>query len=139
MKIGQNNSKRQLTLYYDSKSDLGRKTYAAAQATKLDLMTINLSETKVSGTEWMKLAQALDKTVPELIDQKHNVFKNIYGNEEFELTSEDAIKIIEKHPETLIFPIAVRGDRCIQIEEPGHIRYLFDTDSKGTNITNDNH
>lgn len=139
MKIGQNNSKRQITLYYDSKSELGRKTYAAAQATKLDLMTVNIAETKVSGTEWMKLAEALDKPVLALIDQTHTVFKSIYGDEEVDLNSEDAVKIIEKHPETLIFPIAIRGDRCIQIKEPGHISYLFDTDSQGTNITNKNH
>ncbi|HLS29735.1 MAG TPA: hypothetical protein VK021_02645 [Flavobacteriaceae bacterium] len=139
MKKGRHKNKRQLTLYYDSKSELGRKTYATAQASNLDLFTVNLAETKVSGTTWMKLARALNKTVPELIDQQHNVFKSIYGNEEVELTAEDAIKIIVKHPETLIFPIAVRGDRCIQIEDPGDIHYLFDTDSRGTNITNKNY
>src|SRR5690625_3059462 len=90
--------KRQITLYYDSKSELGRKTYAAAQATNADLFTVNIAETKVSGTEWAKLAKALNKQVPDLIDQDHNVFKTIYGNEKVELFVDDAIKIIEKHP-----------------------------------------
>jgi len=127
--------KRQITLYYDSKSESGRKTYAAAQATNADLFTVNIAETKVSGTEWAKLAKALNKQVPDLIDQDHNVFKTIYGNEKVELSVDDAIKIIEKHPETLIFPIAIRGNKCIQCKQPGDIHYLFDPDSQGTNLT----
>lgn len=131
------NNKRQITLYYDSTTQLGLKTYAAAQASNLDLLAIDISRNKVSGTQWVKLADKMHKNVTELLDQKHNVFKGLYGNDEVILTEEDAIKIIQKHPETLIFPIAVRGDRCIQCKNPGDIHYLFDPDSKGTNLTKD--
>lgn len=133
--ISMNATKRQITLYYDSTTQLGLKTYAAAQATKQDLLAIDISKNKVSGTQWVKLAAKMNKNVTELLDQDHNVFKGLYGNEKVILTEEDAIKIIQKHPETLIFPIAERGDRSIQCINPGDIHFLFDPDSQGTNLT----
>lgn len=128
-------NKRQITLYYNSKSELGKKTYAAAHAGKLDLLGIDISRNKVSGTQWVKIADKLNKNVTQLIDQEHSVFKNLYGKESVIITEEDAIKIIQSHPEIIVFPIAVRGNKGIVCKNPGDIHFLFDPDSKGTNVT----
>ncbi len=129
-----NRDKKQITLYYNSKNELGKKTYAAAKATKADLLAINVAKNKVSGTEWTKIADAMNLEILDLIDQNHNVFKNIFGKEKVDLSTKDALKLIEKNPEILVYPIAVNGNKYVQIRNASEMRKLFSPDSKGTNL-----
>lgn len=127
-------SNRQITLYYDSTSKLGKQAYADAQATKAAVLPLDVTSEKVSGTTWIRLAKKLDLDVGELINQDHPVFKNLYGNEKVDLSVEDILKVLEKHPETLVYPIAVRGDKAILVKQSTDMRKLKYPDSKGTNL-----
>src|SRR5699024_9049813 len=113
-----------------------KKTYAAAQATKEDLLAINIAKNQVSGTEWTKLAEDMNLDILDLIDQNHNVFKNIYGKEKVNLSTKDALKLIKQNPEILAYPIAVCRDKTVQIRNASEMRKMFSPDSKGTNLTN---
>lgn len=125
---------RQITVYFDPTTKLGRQALADAQASNAEVLGINILATNVTGTEWMKLADGLEVEALDLVHQDHPVFKNIYGNKKVDLSSNDALKILEKHPEVLVYPIAKRGDNYIQFKQSTDMRKLRHPDSKGTNL-----
>lgn len=127
-------SNRQITLYYDSTSKLGKQALADAKSSRAEVQDIDILNTKVSGTEWAKIADALNLDVLDLINQDHAVYKNLYGSEKVDLDTTDAIKILEKHPETLVYPIAIRGNYAVQIKQSTDMRKLKNPDSQGTNL-----
>ncbi|WP_304038378.1 ArsC family transcriptional regulator [Mesonia mobilis] len=120
---------RQLTVYYDSKSELGKKVRAHAESSKLKVLPVDLLQSNLTGTEWAEVAELLGVTVDQLIDQDHPIFKEIYGEKHVELDENDAIKVLEKNPETLVFPIGIRGNRAIQVKQSNDLKSLFDTDT----------
>lgn len=120
---------RQLIVYYDSKSDLGRKVRAHAESSNLKVLPIDLLESNLTGTEWAEIAEMLGVTVDQLIDQDHPIFKEMYGDDQVELDENDAMKILAKHPETLVFPIGIRGERAVQVKQSNDLKALFDTDT----------
>lgn len=120
---------RQLTVYYDSKSELGKKVRAHAESANLQVLTIDLLENNLTGTEWTEIAEMLGVTVDQLIDQDHPIFKELYGNDKVDLDENSAIKILEKNPETLVFPIGVRGNKAKQVKHSNGLKDLFDTDT----------
>jgi len=128
------NSNRQITLYYNATSILGKQALADAKATNAQLREIDITKEKVSGTEWVKVAKLLDLSIMDLINQEHSVFKNIYGNKTVNLSEEDGLKILEKHPETLVYPIAIRGRKGILVKQSTDMRKLKSNNSKGTNL-----
>ena len=122
-------NQRQLTVYYDSKSELGKKVRAHAESSKLKVLPVDLLQSNLTGTEWAEVAELLGVTVDQLIDQDHPIFKEIYGEKHVELDENDAIKLLEKNPETLVFPIGIRGNRAIQVKQSNDLKSLFDTDT----------
>ena len=120
---------RQLTVYYDSKSELGKKVRAHAESSKLKVLPVDLLQSNLTGTEWAEVAELLGVTVDQLIDQDHPIFKEIYGEKHVELDENDAIKVLEKNPETLVFPIGIRGNRAIQVKQSNDLKSLFDSDT----------
>lgn len=125
-------SDREIILFYDSLSELGKKCRAQAESAGVHVKIIDLLNEKVTGTEWAKIAELLGKDVQELINQDHPIFKELYGDDKVELNENGAITILEKHPETLVFPIAIRGNRAIQAKGSSSIAKLIDPD--GGNI-----
>ena len=120
---------RQLIVYYDSKSDLGRKVRAHAESSDLKVLPVDLLESNLTGTEWAEIAEMLGVTVDKLIDQDHPIFKEKYGNDHVELDETDAMKVLANNPETLVFPIGVRGNRAVQVKQSNDLKTLFDSDT----------
>lgn len=122
---------RELTLYYDSQSELGKKCRVVAESSGAQVLTVDLSRTKLTGTEWAELAGMLEVGIIDLIDQEHPIFKELYGDEKVDVDENDALKILENNPETLVFPIAIRGNRAIQAKNASAVSKLADPDSSG--------
>lgn len=120
---------RQLTVFYDSKSELGKKIRVRAEASDLKVLPIDLLQTNLTGTEWAEVAEMLGVTVDQLIDQDHPIFKELYGKDHVDLDENDSIKVLEKNPETLVFPIGVRGQRAVQVKQLSDLNPLFDADT----------
>ena len=120
---------RQLTVYYDSKSELGKKVRAHAESSKLKVLPVDLLQSNLTGTEWAEVAELLGVTVDQLIDQDHPIFKELYGKDHVDLDENDSIKVLEKNPETLVFPIGVRGQRAVQVKQLSDLNPLFDADT----------
>ncbi|NCT17056.1 MAG: hypothetical protein COZ75_03895 [Flavobacteriaceae bacterium CG_4_8_14_3_um_filter_34_10] len=105
-------SERQINFYYYPGHKLAKDCLAYAASSDAILNAINIEKTKITGTQWVELAEKLGKNVTDLLETEHPVYAELYGKDS-RVSQEDAIKILQNHPEVLIYPIAVRGDKAI--------------------------
>lgn len=112
-------SNRQITLFYNSKSDRAKHTLAYAKAEGLPILEIDILKTPLTGTQIAELAERLHIEIKDLVNQKHPAYKSRLEHTDF--SSEDWIKMIRKNPEIMKQPIALRGKITILVETPTDI------------------
>lgn len=122
-------SDREITLFYDSREELGKKCKAVLAAAGENTSAFDLSRNNISSTEWTEIAGLLDKNINDLIAKDHPKFTEKFGKDHVELEEHDAIKVLENNPEVLVFPIAIRGKRALQIKSTQELGKLMDTDT----------
>ncbi len=116
---------RQIKLYYNSETSLGKQVRAYIEASEKKIQTIDISKTKLTGLQWLEIADMLNIHIAELINQKHPDFIQIYGDKKINLEQEDWLKLIEKHPIIISYPIIINGKEFIQIKSPSEFaKYL---------------
>ena len=116
---------RQLTLYYHSESSLGKQALAYLNASDRDINPIDISKTKVTGTQWVDIAKNLNMPLSELIDQDHPDFESNYDSPN-NLSTDDWIKVIQNSPIALRYPILINGQKYNIIETPSEISKLLE-------------
>ncbi|MGM0636418.1 MAG: arsenate reductase family protein [Bacteroidota bacterium] len=122
-------NKHQITLYFHPDSQLGTKSLAVAKSSNAKVHTVDLSKTKLTGTEWAELADLLNKNIQELIEKEHPAYTDKY-EKNVDLDKDSAIKILQNSPEVMSFPIAVRGEKAVQATNSTSLLSLQDSDSK---------
>ena len=116
------------TFYYNSNSNVDKQTLAYIQDSVKKTLTLDISKTKVSDTQWIEIAAKLNIAVAELINKEHPDFTKNYDNKAV-LTDEDWIKVIQNNPEVLANSILVIEDKFYKIETPSQVRQLLGTNS----------
>jgi arsenate reductase len=112
-------SKRQITLFYSSKSVKAKQTLAYAKAEGLPIQEIDVLRSKLTGTQIVELANRLHMEVADLVNQEHPSYKSNFEHHNF--STIDWIKMIRHNPEIMKQPIALRGDTTILVETPTDI------------------
>ncbi len=112
-------SERQITLFYNSKSERAKQTLAYAQTEGLPIQKIDILKTPLTGTQIAELSDRLTIKVKDLVNQDHPAYTSKFQQHEF--SSEDWIKMIQHNPEIMKQPIAIRGDNTILVETPTDI------------------
>ncbi|AUC86649.1 hypothetical protein CW731_04745 [Polaribacter sp. ALD11] len=112
-------SNRQITLFYSSKSVRAKQTLAYVKAEGLPILEIDILRAKLTGTQIVELADRLHLKVADLINQEHPEYKSHFEHHNF--STNDWVKMIQKNPEIMKQPIALRGDRTILVETPTDI------------------
>lgn len=112
-------SKRQITLFYNSKSVRAKQTLAYAKSEGYKLKEIDILKTKLTGTQLAELAEKLHIEVVDLVNQDHPAYTSHFDHHNF--STNDWIKMIQHNPEIMKQPIALRGDKTILIETPTDI------------------
>ncbi len=118
----------QLNLYYNSDHKLSKEALAYAESSDAKLNAVDISKTKVTGTQWVEIAEKLGKKVDELLEKDHPVFKEKF-DKDVEFGTEDAVKVLQNNPEVLVYPIATRGDKAILVKMMTDILKLTKPDS----------
>ncbi|MFL0353699.1 arsenate reductase family protein [Xanthomarina sp. GH4-25] len=120
--------KRKIILYYHSENQLGKQAYSYLQATNKKILAVDISKTKVTGTQWLEISENLHTILSKLINQEHPNFRDYYDSG-ITLDKEDWIKVLQKHPETLRCPILINGENYHLIETPSEVsKYLENED-----------
>lgn len=127
--ISKDNNK--ITIYYHSGTSIGEQTRAYVQASEKKLHEVDIAKTNVTGTQWAELAEGLDKKIADLIDQNHPRFKEEYGKENIDLDEHDWMRVLEKEPQVLRYPIIINGQEYLQIESAADFKKYIEPDSAG--------
>ena len=119
-----------IKLYYSSETSIGKQTLGYIDDSEKDQLAIDIQKTNVTGTQWKEIAEKLGKSIGDLIDKDHPAFTDIY-DDSTSLDETDWIKVLNKRPETLAYPILVLGEDYHQIENPSDVEKLLNGTSKG--------
>jgi len=126
-------SSRQIVLFYNSKEKRHRECLAYAESAEAEVLPIDISKTRVTGTQWAEVADFMGVKVTELTDTSHPDFTAAYA-EDTEPTADGIIKLLQNNPETLTDPIAVCGKKAIKANTYADILDLHGGDSGKVNI-----
>ncbi|MEO6348119.1 MAG: hypothetical protein ABIO60_09455 [Aquaticitalea sp.] len=124
----------EIKLYYHSDNSLGKQTFGYVQSSNRKILAIDISQTKVTGTQWVELAKNLGIRIDQLINKEHPDFSQHY-DEHTNLEDEDWLKILDKMPIVLTYPIAIIGKKYVQLKGPGDFVKYIEPDSKGLEET----
>ncbi|RIV43619.1 hypothetical protein FQ017_12690 [Flagellimonas pelagia] len=120
---------RELNLYYNADSSIGMQTLAFVQASKKKVLAVDLSKTKVTGTQWAELADLLGISIKDLINTEHPDFIKLYGKNNDLASDDDWIKVLQKNPSVVTQPILVNGNRAMQVNTPSDVMVFLDEES----------
>jgi arsenate reductase-like glutaredoxin family protein len=123
--------KKQITLYYSSENSLGKQIHAYVESSEKKHLAIDISKTNVTGTQWAELAGGLNKHISELISTDHPDFKAKYNDENPDLDDNDWLKILNKNPSLLKYPIIVIGEEFIELKSASDFKHYMEPDSAG--------
>lgn len=110
---------RQITLYCIEESVKAKQTLAYAQAEGVSVLIIDISKTRITGSQIIEIANRLKVEINDLIDFDNDVF--LSESEPLHLSSRDWIKMIQHTPEILKQPIAIWGDKTLLVNTPTDI------------------
>jgi arsenate reductase len=116
-------NQRQITFYYNPDSSVAKKALGYLQEAEVPVLTINLLDKPLTGSQWLEIADGLGMEISELVLKDHPVFTKQYLDAD--LSVEDWLKIIRKHPEIVDQPIAVRGEKILLVRTPTEILQLL--------------
>ncbi len=125
----------EIKLYYNSENSLGKQTNAYVQASEKRILAIDISRTNVPGTQWAEMAENLGIKVDELINKEHPNFTQNYDSDA-NMEQHDWLKILDKMPIVLNYPIAIIGKEFVQLKSPSDFVKYIDADTKGIDDQN---
>lgn len=123
--------KKQITLYYSSENSIGKQLNAYVESSGKDNLTIDISKTNVTGTQWAELADGLGKKISELVNTEHPDFKDVYGEDTIDLDDDGWLKILNKYPSFLKNAIVIKGEEYIELTSASDFKQYIDPDSAG--------
>jgi arsenate reductase-like glutaredoxin family protein len=119
----------EIKLYYHSDNSLGKQTNAYVESSDKKILTIDISQTKVTGTQWIEIARNLGVTVDQLINKEHPDFSQNY-NDDADMNEDDWLKVLDKMPIVLTYPIAIIGKKFVQLKGPADFVKYMEPDSE---------
>jgi arsenate reductase-like glutaredoxin family protein len=124
------NNDNEIRIYYSSETSIGKQAYAYVVSSEKKVLGIDVSKTKVPGSHWAEMAEALNMGIEKLINREHPDFIKHYGNKNIDLDQHDWLRILENHPETLAFPIVIMGKKVIKIKTPSDFVKYMESDTR---------
>lgn len=122
---------KQITLFYNSETSVGKQTLGYVESSEEEILTVDISKTKVTGTQWAEIASNLKVGIGDLVDQEHPDFKKAYGPDNIDLDEHDWLRILEKTPSVLAYPVVMHGNRTLIIKNPSDFAKYIENDSAG--------
>ncbi|MCR1023433.1 hypothetical protein NQT66_01345 [Cellulophaga baltica] len=124
-------NKNKITLFYNSENSIGKQCYGYVQASDKEVLGIDISKTNITGTQWAELAEKLEIPVKQLIDTEHPDFVELYGDKAIDMEAHDWIKILDKNPKLVQFPVLVFGENYYQLTSGADFKKYLEANSAG--------
>ena len=118
-----------LNLYYSSESNIGKKVHTYLTSTEKKLLAIDVTKTNVTETQWISISKNLGIHIKNLIDTNASDL-SFKDKDIANFTETDWLKILDKTPEVLNFPIVIHNDKYYQIKDAQDALQFIENDSK---------
>ena len=121
--------KREITIIYNTNDSRDKQTFGYLSASEKSLSPIDISNQKLTGTQWAEVSTRLNKSLNALINSE-----KIEGNIE-SFSDDDCIKILRENPDVLDGAIVFTTDKAEQIKNPSKVLEFLDPDSAAIDKT----
>ncbi|QNL21575.1 glutaredoxin [Hyphobacterium sp. CCMP332] len=109
----------EIVLFYDPRSDKGKKTLAYAKSLSNHVNDIDIFNTQLTTTIWKEIINRLNLKPKELMDRSSKYYhEHIKGHE---ITMQGFLDIFVHNPAIIVGPIAMKGNRAILCKTPTDI------------------
>lgn len=115
-------SEREITLYYNPNRPAASKTLGYAKGEGFALRDVNILKNKFTGTQLEELADRLKVTIEGLVNKQHPDYDATLHDASF--SDDDWIKVLQKNPQFLKEPIAIRGHQAMFVKTPSDLSRL---------------
>lgn len=117
-----------IKLFYSSETSVGKQTLGHINSVDKDVLEIDVTKTKVTGTMWKTIAENLNCNIGDLIAKEHPKFTSRY-NDDTDLSEDGWIKVLNNSPEVLAYPILMIDDEFHLIKNPSDVLQLLEPNS----------
>lgn len=115
--------RREILIYYNADSSSDRKTIAHAKSVTTHLKSYEYKKAPSSSTSWQMILSSLNIHPKDLLNKAHPYYRSHIKGKEF--NEEDWISCLQRNPELIKAPIAIRGHRAILCNNPTDIYRLI--------------
>ncbi|SHK05162.1 hypothetical protein SAMN04488513_11926 [Pseudozobellia thermophila] len=123
--------KNLLTLIYSSESHLGKQVLGYVQGVRSALRTVDVAKTRLGHTVWAGIAEGLDKDLGELFSPDAAETPDMGHDGSANFDTDDWLKLIDNNPALLQKPIAIKGEKFMQVTSRSEVLQFFGVDSAG--------
>lgn len=128
-------NKKLIKLYVHPENRMAKQSIAVAEASKAIKEVVNLSEVKLTETQWADLAELLKLESPqELINFEHDIIKDKFGDKTPKIEDNEVLKLLTHNQDLLKHGVAVRGEKAIFIKNINDIMQLQEPDTNDITI-----
>jgi len=124
-----------ITLYYNSQTSLGKKILAYTKTSEKKIRSVDISKTKVTGTQWASIAYNLNIKLEEIVNREHPDFQAEYS-ETTNLSQDDWIKILQANPATVKCPILINKNSFNLVKTPSEVTKILEGESEDFDARN---
>jgi arsenate reductase len=112
-------STNEIQIYFSQNDSKSKKAIAYAKSMCSKVHTINLQQTKGTGTIWRTILAKLGKSPKEILDKSKPYYQENIRGRDFE--GRDWIYLLMNNPDLVRSPIAIRGGKAILLDNPTDI------------------
>ncbi|MCB0706141.1 MAG: hypothetical protein KDC34_12555 [Saprospiraceae bacterium] len=102
---------REILIYYNPESSADRKTVAHAQGLVSYVRTFSFAQAPSNGTSWQQILEWLNLHPRVLLNKAHPYYQSNIRGRDFD--QDCWVKVLQKNPELIKYPIAIRGRKAI--------------------------
>ena len=114
-------SECEILLFYDPNAPIGAESLGYAKGEGYALRDFDILKNKFTGMQFEDIADRLHVPIDGLVNKDHPDFER-YKDDSF--SDDDWIKILQKNPQLIKQPIAIRGHQAIFVKTPSDLSRL---------------
>jgi hypothetical protein len=126
-----NTDKKQINCIYAGGSSFSNQLEAVLKSTKKDVLTLDITKSKLANSQWAEILDKLETPMSILID--HTAIDTKNDTADYKIN--DIIKILNNNPEALVGAILIKEDQLEHITSYNDVLKFYGVDSAGLEKT----
>jgi len=115
-------NQREILIYYNPESSSDKKTVAYAKSMSKHIKSYAHDKSPSKGMSWEMIINSLNLHPKELMNKSHPYYRENIKGQDFD--RESWIKVLQRNPDIIKAPIAVRGKQAVLCLSPTDILKL---------------